>query len=433
MIALDAGIILLASFALLLVIGVPIALGIAFSGMMTLLLVAPLDGSVFTTAQKMVAGLDTFALLAVPFFILSGAIMNNGGIAEKLVNFAKLISGRMPGALAQTNIVGNMMFGALSGSAIAASTSIGSTLIPMEVKEGYDRNFAAAVNIASAPTGMLIPPTSSFIIYAIIAGGVSVAALFIAGAAAGILWGLGVMIVAYIVSKKNGYQSTAKIPLNAALKIAIDAIPSLLMIFIVIGGITGGIFTAVEASAISVLYTMILAFIIYRSIKIKDFPKILIQTAVMTGIIMFLIAASSAMSFAMAYAGIPKALSSALLSISENKYVILMIVNILLLIVGCFLDIGPAILIFTPILLPIMKTIGVSPVHFGVILVFNLCIGTITPPVGSGLFVGASVGGVKMERVLKPLIPFYIAIIGVLFLITYIPELTMFWPKFFGL
>lgn len=431
--AFEASLVLLFSFAFLLTVGVPIAICITLSSIITILLICPFDAAVFTTAQKMVSSLDTFALLAVPFFILSGVIMNNGGIALQLVNLAKLVSGRIPGSLTHTNIVGNTMFGALSGSAIAASTSIGSVMVPMSVKEGYDRGFAAAANIASAPVGMIVPPTSSFIIYAIVSGGTSVAALFIAGAAAGTLWCLGIMLVAFLVARKKGYCNTQKVSFNEGVKIVLQAAPSLLMVVVVVGGIVAGIFTAVEASAVAVLYTFILSFIIYRSIPFSALKTILIQTAQMTGVIMLLIAASSAMSFAMAFTGIPKALTDLILMISKDKYMILLIINILLLIVGAFLDIGPAILIFTPILLPITNSIGVDPVHFGVILVFNLCIGTITPPVGTGLFVGAQVGEIKIEKVLKPLIPFYIGIVAVLLLITYVPALTMYWPKLLGL
>ncbi|MFT4171935.1 MAG: TRAP transporter large permease [Rhodocyclaceae bacterium] len=429
----QASLLLLSSFALLLVVGVPIAICIAVSSIVTVLLISPFDGSVFTAAQKMITSLDTFSLLAVPFFILAGVIMNNGGIALRLVNFAKLVSGRAPGALAQTNVVGNMLFGALSGSAIAASTSIGGVMVPMGVKEGYDARFSAAANIASAPTGMLIPPTTSFIIFAIISGGTSVAALFMGGAVAGALWGLGVMVVTHIIARRHGYAAAERIPASMVLKVIVDALPSLLMIVIVIGGIVAGVFTAIEASAVAVLYTALLAFGLYRTLPLSRLPSVLVQTAEMTGIIMFLLAASSAMSFAMAYTGIPQALSELILAISQDKLVVLLIINIMLLVVGTFLDIGPAILIFTPILLPIATKVGVDPVHFGVILVFNLCIGTITPPVGTGLFVGASVARLRIEQVIRPLLPFYAAIIAVLMLVTYVPALTLALPRALGL
>ncbi|ENY2618774.1 TRAP transporter large permease [Salmonella enterica] len=395
----------------------------------TMMLVLPFDISMFATAQKMFSSLDSFALLAVPFFVLSGVIMNSGGIAARLVNFAKLFTGKLPGSLSYTNIVGNMMFGAISGSAIAASTSIGGVMVPMSAREGYDRGFAAAVNIASAPTGMLIPPTTAFILYALASGGTSIAALFAGGLVAGVLWGVGCMLVTLVVAKRRNYRVFFTVQKGMALKVAVEAIPSLLLIVIIVGGIVQGIFTAIEASAIAVVYTLLLTMVFYRTLKIKDLPSILLQTVVMTGVIMFLLATSSAMSFSMSITNIPAALSDMILGISANKLVILLVITVFLLIIGAFMDIGPAILIFTPILLPIMAKLGVDPVHFGIIMIYNLAIGTITPPVGSGLYVGASVGKVKVEEVIKPLLPFYGAIIGVLLLITYIPEITLFLPR----
>ena len=424
--------VLISVFVLLLVLGTPIGLCIVISSGATILLALPFDIAMFSTAQKMFSSLDSFALLAVPFFILSGVIMNNGGVATRLVNFAKLFTGKIPGSLSYTNIAGNMLFGAVSGSAIAASTSIGGVMIPMSAKEGYNRNFASAVNIASAPTGMLIPPTTAFILYALASGGTSIAALFAGGFVAGSLWGIGCMLVTYVVAKRNNYTVFFTIQKGVAWKVTKDALPSLMLIVIVVGGIVQGIFTAIEASAVAVVYTAFLTLILYRTIKIKQIPDILIQTFVMTGVIMFLLATSSAMSFSMSITGIPAALSALILGISDNPMVIMLVITLFLLIVGAFMDIGPVILIFTPILLPIMKQVGVDPVHFGILMVFNLAIGTITPPVGSGLYVGASVGKVKVEDVIKPLIPFYIAIIAVLLLITYIPNLTLFLPKMLG-
>ncbi|MFH0226762.1 TRAP transporter large permease [Vibrio furnissii] len=419
-------------FVVLLVLGTPIGLCIVLASSATIMLVLPFDISMFTTAQKVFSSLDSFALLAVPFFILSGVIMNNGGIATRLVNFAKLFTGRIPGSLSYTNIAGNMMFGAVSGSAIAASTSIGGVMIPMSAKEGYNRNFASAVNIASAPTGMLIPPTTAFILYALASGGTSIAALFAGGLVAGSLWGIGCMIVTYIVAKRNNYTNFFSLQKGVAWKVTRDALPSSLLVVIIVGGIVKGIFTAIEASAVAVIYTVYLTLGLYKTLTLKDMPKVLIQTFVMTGIIMFLLATSSAMSFAMAMTGIPAALSQMILGISDNPAMILLVVTLFLLVVGAFMDIGPAILIFTPILLPIVQKIGVDPVHFGILMVYNLAIGTITPPVGSGLYVGASVGQVKVENLIKPLIPFYVSIVAVLLLITYIPQLTLFLPKLLG-
>lgn len=424
---------LIAVFVVLLAMGAPIGICIVIASFSTMMLVLPFDISMFATAQKMFSSLDSFALLAVPFFVLSGVIMNSGGIAARLVNCAKLFTGKLPGSLSYTNIVGNMMFGAISGSAIAASTSIGGVMVPMSAREGYDRGFAAAVNIASAPTGMLIPPTTAFILYALASGGTSIAALFAGGLVAGVLWGVGCMLVTLVVAKRRNYRVFFTVQKGMALKVAVEAIPSLLLIVIIVGGIVQGIFTAIEASAIAVVYTLLLTMVFYRTLKIKDLPSILLQTVVMTGVIMFLLATSSAMSFSMSITNIPAALSDMILGISANKLVILLVITVFLLIIGAFMDIGPAILIFTPILLPIMAKLGVDPVHFGIIMIYNLAIGTITPPVGSGLYVGASVGKVKVEEVIKPLLPFYGAIIGVLLLITYIPEITLFLPRLLGI
>ncbi|EAU7461230.1 TRAP transporter large permease [Salmonella enterica] len=424
---------LIAVFVVLLAMGAPIGICIVIASFSTMMLVLPFDISMFATAQKMFSSLDSFALLAVPFFVLSGVIMNSGGIAARLVNFAKLFTGKLPGSLSYTNIVGNMMFGAISGSAIAASTSIGGVMVPMSAREGYDRGFAAAVNIASAPTGMLIPPTTAFILYALASGGTSIAALFAGGLVAGVLWGVGCMLVTLVVAKRRNYRVFFTVQKGMALKVAVEAIPSLLLIVIIVGGIVQGIFTAIEASAIAVVYTLLLTMVFYRTLKIKDLPSILLQTVVMTGVIMFLLATSSAMSFSMSITNIPAALSDMILGISANKLVILLVITVFLLIIGAFMDIGPAILIFTPILLPIMAKLGVDPVHFGIIMIYNLAIGTITPPDGSGLYVGASVGKVKVEEVIKPLLPFYGAIIGVLLLITYIPEITLFLPRLLGI
>ncbi len=420
-------------FIVLAGIGVPLALSIVAAALSAVLMIAPWDMALFTAGQKMLANLDSFSLLAVPFFVLSGVMMNSGGIALRLVNFAKLVVGRVPGSLTQTNIAGNMLFGCISGSAIAASTSIGSVMIPLQVKEGYSRDFAAAANIASAPTGMLIPPTTAFIIYALVSGGTSVGALFLGGAVAGVLWGLGLVGVTLVVGWRRGYQVTLHVTFREAVKIILEAVPSLFLIVLIIGGITLGIFTAVEASAIAVLYTLLLVFVVHRTTPLKDMPRFLLETSEMTGAIMLLLAASAVLSFAMAFTGIPAAISSMILGVSSNPYIVLLIINVLLLVVGCFMDIGPAIMIFTPILLPIAMKVGMDPIHFGVVLVFNLAIGTITPPVGTGLFVGANVGQVKVEKAIKALLPFYVVILAILLLVTYVPEITMFLPRLFGM
>ena len=407
----------------------PIAISVAASSICTLLLVVPFDIAVFTSAQKMVSSLNSFSLVAIPFFVLSGIIMNGGGIAEKLVNFAMLFVGRVPGGLAHTNILGNALFGSMSSSAIAASTAIGGVLIPQQVKAGYDRKFATAANIASAPTGMVIPPSTAFIMYSLVAGGASISSLFLGGYLVGALWALSIMIVAFLHAKKHHYKTIDRSELGSVGTVLKEALPSVMLIVIIIGGILSGLFTAIEASAIAVAYSLIIAMFFYKTVTVKDIPMMLRDAVLTTGTIAFLLATSSMMSFAMAFTGIPQAISAAILGLTSNKYIILLMVNLVLLVVGMFMDVGPAIMIFTPIFLPVVTSVGVDPVHFGLFAIMNLCVGSITPPVGSGLYVGASVGGVKAEKMLRPLVPFYIAILLVLLAITYFPQLVMWLPN----
>lgn len=424
--------ILFAAFGILLFLGCPISVSIAISSVITALSTLSWDQITFITMQKMNGGIESFSLLAIPLFILAGNIMNNGGIAKRLVNFAKLFCGGIPGSLAQANALGNMLFGALSGSSVAAASAMGGCIYPIQKEEGYDPAFATAVNIASAPTGLLIPPTSAFIVFSTVAGGVSISTLFMAGYIPGILMGLAVMLVAFIYAKKNNYPTTGRVPLKEALKIAWEAIPSLLLIVIVIGGIVSGIFTATEGAGICVLYCVILS-ICYKSITMKSFMQILLKSACTSGVILFLISASSAMSFVMAYSGIPAAISTALMTISSSKYVIFLLMNIILLIVGMFMDITPAILIFTPIFLPIAQSLGMSDIQFGVMLIFNMCLGNITPPVGSVLFVGCGISKISIEDVTKMLLPYFAALILILLAVTYIPALSIGLPTLMGL
>ena len=419
-------------FAILLILGCPISVSIAISSIATTLVNLTWDQTSFIVMQKMNSGVESFSLLAVPLFILAGNIMNNGGIARRLIRFAQLLSGRIPGSLAHTNVLANMFFGALSGSAVAAASAIGGIMAPMEEEEGYDPAFSTCVNIASAPTGLLIPPTSAFIVYSTVAGGVSVSALFMAGYIPGILMGLSTMAIAYCYAKKHNYPVCPKVSASEAVRITLDAIPSLLLIVIVIGGIVGGIFTATEGAGICVLYCLILS-LFYRSLTWKSFMKILLNSAATSGIILFLISASSAMSWVMAYTGIPAAISNAIMSLSTNKYVILLLMNLVLLVVGMFLDITPACLIFTPIFLPIVQSLGMDLVQFGVVLTFNMCMGTMTPPVGSVLFVSCGISKVPIERVVKPLLPYVGALLIVLFLVTYVPAISLTLPRLMGL
>ncbi|MBO3443227.1 MULTISPECIES: TRAP transporter large permease [Clostridia] len=431
--AFQAGTAIAIVFPILLLLGIPISITIGIASIFGILTTLSWDVAVLTGAQRIFTGISSFSLLAIPFFVLAGIIMNNGGIALKLVNFAKVLSGKLPGSLAHTNVVGNMLFGAVSGSSVAAAAAIGGTMSPLQEAEGYNKNYSAAVNIASAPTGLLIPPSNSLIIYSLVSGGTSVAALFMAGYIPGILWGLSVMAVAFILAKKYKYSSKYQISFKEAMKIFVDALPSLALIFVIIGGIVGGIFTATEGAAVAVVYSFILSFFFYKSIKVKDIPRILLETVEMTGIIIFLIGVSSIMSWVMAFTNIPSAITEILLGISSNPVVILLIMNLILLIVGTFMDLTPAILIFTPIFLPIAKNFGMDSVQFGIMLIFNLCIGNITPPVGNTLFIGCKVGKTKIEDVIKYLLPFYVGILIVLMLVTFIPQISLFIPKLMGM
>lgn len=430
--AIISGLIILVLLVIMLVAGVPIAVALGISSVCAILPVMDTSVAVLTGAQRIFSGISVFSLLAIPFFILAGNIMNKGGIAVRLINLAKLVTGRTPGALAQTNVLANMLFGAISGSGTAAASAMGSIIGPIEKDEGYDPNFSAAANIATAPTGLLIPPSNVMITFSLVSGGTSVAALFMAGYIPGILWGLACMIVIYFIAKKRNYRSKQKFTFKEAMNIIFQALPCLLLIIIVIGGIIAGVFTATEGSVVAVVYSLLLSLFGYKSIKLKDIPALLKDSAEMTGIIIFLIGVSSIMSWVMAFTNIPTLVSNGLLAISDSKIVILLMINIILLIVGTFMDMTPACLIFTPIFLPVCIALGMNTIHFGIMLIFNLCIGTITPPVGTTLFVGVKVGNVKIETVFKQLLVYFAAIFVVLMLVTYIPQLSLWLPGLMG-
>ncbi len=424
-------IVLVVSFVALLVLGVPIAYSIGISGSITLLL-SVMPGPAFTTfAQRMATALDSFALLAIPFFILAGQLMNQGGIAIRLIDFAKVLVGRLPGGLAFVNVIANMLFGAISGSAAASASAIGSIMTPKMNEEGYDTAYSTAVNITSATTGLVIPPSNILIVFSLASGGVSIAALFLAGYIPGILTGIALMTIAGIIAHKKKYPVGEKVNLKTGVIKFLDAIPSLFLLVIVIGGIIAGYFTATEASAIAVLYTLILSFI-YKQISFKQIPQILLRTVGTTAIVLFLVGTSMGLSWVMSYANIPQSVSAGLLSLSSNPFTILLIINFILLFVGIFMDMTPAVLIFTPIFLPVVVGMGMDPVHFGIIMVMNLSVGLCTPPVGSVLFIGCSVAKIRIEKVIKPLLPLFAAMIVVLLLVTYFPKISLWLPSLFG-
>ena len=377
--------------------------------------------------------MSKFSLTAIPFFILAGNLMNQGGIAKRLVDFVMAILGKLPGALLVTNAGANALFGAISGSASAAAAAVGSMVKEGEEEQGYDPALCAATNGASAPSGLLIPPSNALITYSLASGGTSVAALFLGGYIPGILWALCCIIVGIILAKSKGYQGAqGRFDWKNLGVATLRALPALSLIIIVIGGIVIGVFTATEGSAVAVVYALVLG-IFYRNITIRSFWKIVVDSAKMSGMVVFLIGVSNILGWVMAFMQIPQAVSAALLGLTNNSVIILLIMNIILLIAGTFMDVTPAILIFTPLFLPIVQTFGMHPVHFGLILVYNLCIGNITPPVGNTLFVAIKVGDTTLAKTIPYMLWYYAAILAGLLLVTYVPFLSTGLPMAAGL
>ncbi len=422
-------IVLTGSFLLLLYINVPIAFAVGISSLLTLFVIGGMP-ELLTVAFTMTTGIDSFSLLAIPFFILAGILMGQGGIARRLIAAAEALVARLPGGLAYVNILTCMLFGAISGSAAAAVSSIGGAMIPLMNKAGYNREFNASVSITAATTGLLIPPSNVMIVYALAAGGaVSVAAIFMAGIVPGVLVGLGLLATAAVISVKNGYGRGQTVSAGETVKRLLAALPPLSLIVLVLGGILSGVFTATEASAAAVIYALLLSVVLYREVRLRDLPRIFLQAGITTSVVFLLIGSSMTMSYVLAHQNIPQQISAALLSLSSNRLVILFIINLLLLFVGTFMDMTPAVLIFTPIFLPVVTKLGVHPVHFGIIMIANLCIGICTPPVGACLFVGCGIAETTIARVLRPILPFFIAMIITLFIITYVPTLSLALPK----
>lgn len=425
--------VLLLVFIALFALGVPIAICIGVSTLATMLLTMAFDPAVTTIAQRMAGGLNSFALLAIPLFIVSGQLMAHGGIARRLIDFSKALVGMVPGGLAFVNVISCTLFGAISGSAVAATSAIGGFMIPEMNKEGYDKNFNAAITATSATTGLLIPPSNVLIVYAVASGGVSIAALFVAGYIPGILVGLGLIAVCAIYAKRQNFPRGQRVPFRVAVQKTLAAVPSLFLIVLVIGGILAGIFTATEAGAIAVLYAFALSALVYREIRLVQVREILLKSAETTAIVMFLIATSMAMSWILAYENIPAIVAAALVELSDNPIIILLLINIVLLLVGIFMDMTPAVLIFTPIFLPVATELGMSPLHFGIMMVLNLCIGLCTPPVGSILFVGCAIAKTSIGQIVRPMLPMYLAMFVALMLVAYVPALSEALPHFFGL
>lgn len=424
---------ILAVLILLLVFGVPIAYAIGIASLVTILQTVPLDVSVVTAAQRTFVGMSKFSLTAIPFFILAGNLMNQGGVAKRLVDFVMALLGKFPGALLITNAGANALFGAISGSASAAAAAVGSMVKEGQEEQGYDPALCAATNGASAPSGLLIPPSNTLITYSLASGGTSVAALFLAGYVPGILWTICCIVVGILIALRKGYTGVkGKFGWKNLGICTLRAIPALSLIVVVIGGIVGGIFTATEGSAIAVVYALVLG-ICYRNITLKSFWNIVVDSAKMSGMVVFLIGVSNILGWIMAFLQIPQAVSAALLGLTDSSILILLIMNVILLIAGTFMDVTPAILIFTPLFLPIVKSFGMSPIQFGLILVYNLCIGNITPPVGNTLFVAIKVGRTTLAKTIPYMLWYYVAILIGLLLVTYLPWISMGLPRLAGL
>lgn len=427
--------VLLIVFVVMLMLNAPVAVAIGVSAMAMIATLGSVP-TAFLVGERMTNGINSFPLLAIPFFVLSGILMGEGGMARRLMDFAAVLVGRLPGGLAYVNTLSCMLFGAVSGSAAAAVSSIGGFMIPQMEKKGYSREFAVALTATSATTGLLIPPSNIMIVYAVVASGVSVAGLFLAGVLPGILVGLLLMVASFVLMRRPANRAAFEqtvTDLPGFWPAFIGAFPSMLLILLVMGGILGGIFSPTEASAISVAYAYVFGGLIYREVRVSDIPGILLKAAKTTSVVMLLIGASQSMSWVLTYQDIPQMVSAALLEFSDNPIMVLLLINVLLLVVGTFMDMTPAVLIFTPIFLPAVIKLGVDPVHFGIIMIANLCIGLCTPPVGTCLFVGCSVGKTTLARVVPSAIPFFIAMAAALMLITYVPALSLWLPRQFGL
>ena len=427
-------VVLVTVFLVLLVLNVPVAFCMGIACMLAVLAMGDLPAFV-AMAHKIATGIDSFALLAIPFFILSGLLMGHGGIARRLIDFANVLVGGFRGGLALVNILTCMLFGSISGSSAAAVSSVGGFMIPLMNRRGYENNFNTAVTITAATTGLLIPPSNIMIVYSLATGGiVSIAAIFMAGVIPGIMVGAGLMLVAVAISLKNNYGEDNKgVNVKHAFMSFLSAVPALLLVVIVLGGILFGIFTATEASAVAVFYAFILAVFIYKEVKFKELPDILLQCGVTTSVVFLLIGTSMAMSWVLAAESVPQDISRGLLSLTDNKIVLLLMINILLLLVGTFMDMTPAVLIFTPIFLPIFNGLGIHPLHFGIIMIMNLCIGLCTPPVGTCLFLGCGIADTTVTKIIPKILPFFVAMIVTLLICSYVPALSLWLPDVLGL
>ena len=420
-------VLLIGGLFLLIALNVPVAYALGLSAMAASLYIGiPLEAILLKVSD----GVDNFALLAIPFFVLAGALMAEGGIAIRLVNFANIFVGFIRGGLAMVNILASMFFGGISGSSVADTSSIGSILIPMMKREGYDDAFSVNVTITSSTQGIIIPPSHNAIIYAYAAGGtVSIAQLFLAGIVPGIMIGLALMVLTAIIASARNYPKGELVPLREAVRISAGALLGFLTVVIIVGGVIFGIFTATESAAIAVIYAFLVAMFAYRELKWRQLPKLMAGVVRTVAMVMILIGFASAFAYMMTLMQIPAKVTDFFLTLSDNKILILMMINVMLLVLGMFMDMAPLILICTPILLPVIKSIGVDPVHFGIIIMLNLGIGLVTPPVGTTLFVGCAIGKIPIDRAARGLWPFWLAMFVVLMLVTYFEPIAMTVPR----
>ncbi|MDA3949376.1 MAG: TRAP transporter large permease [Spirochaeta sp.] len=421
-----ASTILLATFFILLVLRVPITFTLAVSSIATAWY---LDLPMMAIIQRMVQGVKSFSLLAIPFFILAGEIMSRGGISRRLIGFSNVLIGRVRGGLAQVNVLASMFFGGISGSAVADVSSIGTIMIPVMKQKGYDADYSTAVTVTSACQGIIIPPSHNMIIYSLAAGGVSVGRLFLGGFVPGVTLGLALMAISYVIAVKRNYPKERKYSLKEGLVASRDAVLGLLTAVIIIGGVISGVFTATESAAIATVYAFFITFFVYREITLRTFPAILLNALKTLAMVMSLIAAASAFGYLLAYLQIPAKATQILLNITESRVALLLLINVLLLLLGMIMDMAPLILITTPILYPVVVgALGMDPVHFGIMLMLNLGIGLATPPVGSAMFVGCAIGKVSVEKAARAMVPFYVTMVIVLLLVTFVPQIVMFVP-----
>ena len=418
--------ILLGSFFILIICKMPITFARAAATASTMFY---LDIPLMAMVQQMAKAINSFSLMAIPFFILAGEIMGAGGISDRMVAFANILVGRFRGGLAQVNCLDSMFFGGISGSAVADVSSLGSIVIPMMKKSGYDDDFSVAITVTSSCQGVLIPPSHNMIMYSLAAGGVSVGRLFLGGFLPGVLVGISLMIVCAVISVKRNYPRERAVSFREALKITKDALLALFTAVIIMGGVSFGIFTATESAAIACIYAFLVSLLFYRELKISQMPAILMNCVKTLAMVFSLIAAAGAFGWILAYLQVPSLITNMLLTISDNKVVVFLLINLMLLILGCIMDMAPLILITTPILLPVVTAFGMDPVQFGVMLILNLAIGLCTPPVGSALFVGCSIGKIKVEKVVKAMLPMYAGMVVVLMLVTFVPSLSLAIPQ----